>query len=243
MLSIKGITLVRDGREILHDVDLNVGDRNIHSIMGPNGSGKSSLAYTIMGCSGYSPLVGTIEFNGRDLTRATLSQRAAAGITLAWQEPARFEGLTVRDYLSIGQKGGVDEQELERAMSLVNMNPKRYLEREVGESLSGGERKRIELASIVTTRPRLAIMDEPDSGIDVISINDIAGLIKALRDDGASVLVITHRPEIVETGDTASLICDGRITMTGSPAEVSSYYERRCGPCPVEPGIREEEKC
>ncbi|MCG7849374.1 MAG: ATP-binding cassette domain-containing protein, partial [ANME-2 cluster archaeon] len=116
--------------------------------------------------------------------------------------------------------------------SLVNMSPKRYLHREVGESLSGGERKRIELASIVTTRPRLAILDEPDSGIDVISIKDVINLIHVLKHNGASVLVITHRPEIVEIGDSASLICEGRITMTGTPAEVSDYYQQRCSPCP-----------
>jgi Fe-S cluster assembly ATP-binding protein len=98
MLKVRGLSLVRDGKEILHKNNLDVGKGSIHSIMGPNGSGKSSLAYTIMGCSGYSPANGTIKFNGRDLTNATLGQRAAAGITLAWQEPARFEGLTVRDY-------------------------------------------------------------------------------------------------------------------------------------------------
>ncbi|MDF1556737.1 MAG: ABC transporter ATP-binding protein [ANME-2 cluster archaeon] len=231
MLIIKGVTLIRDGKVILHEIDLKIADRSIHSIMGPNGSGKSSLAYTIMGCSDYSPSSGTIEFNGFDLTHAGLSQRAAAGITLAWQEPARFEGLSVRDYLSIGTKGKIDPKELEQTLDLVNMNPKRYLEREVGESLSGGERKRIELASIVTVRPKLAILDEPDSGIDVISIKDVINLIHVLKHNGASVLVITHRPEIVEIGDSASLICEGRITMTGTPTEVSEYYQQRCGPC------------
>ncbi len=231
MLTIKGVSIIRDNRKILHEIYLEVGRQSIHSIMGTNGSGKSSLAYTIMGCSGYTPSCGTIEFDGCNLTHANLSQRAAAGITLAWQEPARFEGLSVRDYLSIGIKGKTDEKELEKTLSLVNMSPKRYLDREVGESLSGGERKRIELASIVTTRPRLAILDEPDSGIDVISIKDVINLIHVLKDNGASVLVITHRPEIVEIGDSASLICDGRITMTGTPAEVSDYYQQRCRPC------------
>lgn len=234
MLTIKGVTLIRDSKEILHKIDLQVGEGCIHSIMGPNGSGKSSLAYTIMGCSGYSPACGSIEFNGRDLTSAGICQRAAAGITLAWQEPARFEGLTVRDYLSIGTRGKIHLNELEQALALVNMSPKRYLDREVGESLSGGERKRIELASVVTAHPRLAILDEPDSGIDVISIRDIINLIYRLKDNGASVLVITHRPEIVETGDSASLICEGRITMTGTPLEVSDYYQQRCAPCPRE---------
>lgn len=234
MLDIRGITLIRDDKEILHEVSLSVGDGNIHCIVGPNGSGKSSLAYTVMGCSGYLPSCGTIEFNGQDMTRLSLSQRAKAGITLAWQEPARFEGLSVKDYLSICHKGEVDDTELARVLSLVNLSPKRYLEREVGETLSGGERKRVELASIVMMRPKLAILDEPDSGIDVVSIKDIITLIRVLKEEGASVLVITHRPEIVTSGDSASLICDGRIVLSGSTSRVSEHYLERCRPCEVE---------
>lgn len=234
MLDIQGITLMREGREILHEIDLLIDDQNIHCILGPNGSGKSSLAYTIMGCSGYLPSSGTIKFNGQDVTYASLSQRAAAGITLAWQEPARFEGLSVRDYVSICQKGNVDDERLARVLALVNMSPQRYLDREVGESLSGGERKRVELASILMMHPKLAILDEPDSGIDVISIKDIITLIQVLKEEGASVLVITHRPEIVNIGDSASLICEGRIVLSGSTSHVSDYYLKRCGPCEVE---------
>jgi Fe-S cluster assembly ATP-binding protein len=232
MLNINGITLIRDGKEILHEIDLLVGEGNIHCIVGPNGSGKSSLAYTIMGCSGYLPSNGTIEFNGQDVTYASLSQRAKAGITLAWQEPARFEGLSVRDYLSIGQKA--DNDKLERTLALVNINPKQYLDREVGESLSGGERKRVELASIMMVHPKLAILDEPDSGIDVISIKDVINLIRMLKSEGASVLVITHRPEIVNIGDSASLICEGKIVLSGSTSQVSDYYQKRCGPCDID---------
>ncbi|MDF1531753.1 MAG: ABC transporter ATP-binding protein [Methanosarcinales archaeon] len=234
MLDIQGITLIRDGKEILHEVSLSVGDENIHCIVGPNGSGKSSLAYTIMGCSGYFPSGGTIEFNGQDVTHLSLSQRAKAGITLAWQEPARFEGLSVKDYLAICCKGEVDYKGFARVLALVNLSPKRYLEREVGETLSGGERKRVELASIVMTRPKLAILDEPDSGIDVVSIQDIVTLIQVLKEEGAAVLVITHRPEIVNIGDSASLICDGRIVLSGSPSRVSEHYLERCRPCEVE---------
>jgi len=234
MLDIQGITLIRDGKEILHEIDLSVGDGNIHCIVGPNGSGKSSLAYTIMGCSGYLPSSGTIKFDGQDVTHESLSQRATAGITLAWQEPARFEGLSVKDYLSICQKGRVDDDRLASVLALVNMSPMRYLEREVGESLSGGERKRVELASIVMMHPKLAILDEPDSGIDVISIKDIITLIQVLKEEGASVLVITHRPEIVNIGDSASLICDGRIVLSGSTSQVSDHYLKRCGPCEIE---------
>jgi Fe-S cluster assembly ATP-binding protein len=234
MLNIKGITLIRDGKEILHEIDLLVGEGNIHCIVGPNGSGKSSLAYTIMGCSGYLPSSGTIEFNGQDVTYASLSQRAKAGITLAWQEPARFEGLSVRDYLSICQKGKDDNDKIKRTLALVNLNPKQYLDREAGESLSGGERKRVELASIMMVQPKLAILDEPDSGIDVISIKDVINLIQMLKSEGASVLVITHRPEIVDIGDSASLICEGKIVLSGSTSQVSDYYQKRCGPCEID---------
>ena len=237
ILSIKDIKLKRDGKELLRGVDLEVGECEIHSVIGPNGAGKSTLAYLLMGIGGYAPQEGSVYFNGENITKISITQRAKHGITLAWQEPARFEGLTVYDYLSIGA-GGVDkvsENTLRHALEMVDLSPDKYLYREVSEALSGGERKRIEMASILTMKPKLAILDEPDSGIDIVSLKEVVALIQDLKNNGSSVLVITHREEIAAASDKASLMCDGMIVKTGSPAEISDFFKNKCKPCDVKP--------
>ncbi|HJH29331.1 MAG TPA: ABC transporter ATP-binding protein [Methanosarcinaceae archaeon] len=236
MLSIKNLKLKRDGKELLRGVDLEVGESEIHSVIGPNGAGKSTLAYLLMGIGGYSPEEGSVYFNNEDITQFTITQRSKRGITLAWQEPARFEGLTVYDYLSIGAGGvgKVSENTLRHALEMVDLSPDKYLYREVSEALSGGERKRIEMASILTMKPKLVILDEPDSGIDFVSLKDIVALIQDLKKNGSSVLVITHRKEIALASDKASLMCDGMIVKTGSPAEINDFFMKKCKPCDVE---------
>ncbi len=230
---MKNLVLSRDGKKILRGIDLEVGDREIHSIIGSNGAGKSTLAYTLMGLQGYEHEEGSLTFNGEDIAKLSITERARRGITLAWQEPARFEGLKVRDFLAIGAKahGGITEEELREALIKVDLKPDKYLDREVGETLSGGERKRIELASIITMKPKLAILDEPDSGIDVVSLKEIINFIQALKENGSSVLVITHREEIAASSDKASLMCEGAILRSGDPIEISEFFKNRCIPC------------
>lgn len=162
LLRIENLSLRRDGRDILRQVSLRLQPGTVHGLLGPNGSGKSSLAYTLMGCHGYSPDAGQIYFAGQDITDMPIDERARLGMTLAWQEPARFEGLTVRDYLMLGM-AQPNRERLEAALAAVALRPDRYLRRAVDRTLSGGERKRIELASVYAMRPRLAILDEPDS--------------------------------------------------------------------------------
>jgi Fe-S cluster assembly ATP-binding protein len=222
-----------DGIEIMRGVNLEVADNEIHSVIGPNGAGKSTLAYLLMGLEGYEPDEGEIYFNGELITPLSITERAQRGITLGWQEPARFEGLKVRDYLSIGaiQPNNVSEETLCNALEMVNLSPGMYLDREVSEALSGGERKRIELASILTMEPRLAILDEPDSGIDFLSLKEVITMIQHLKKNGSSVLVITHREEIAAASDRASLMCDGVVVKTGDPVEISNFFKNECKPC------------
>ena len=127
----------RDGKKILRGVNLEVGDREIHSIIGANEAGKSTLAYTLMGLQGYEHEEGSLTFDEEDITKLSITERAKKGITLAWQEPARFEGLKVRDYLAIGAKGngGITEEKLREALRKVDLKPDKYLNREVGEAL------------------------------------------------------------------------------------------------------------
>ena len=228
LLVLQDLTFTAGARRILDGFNLTVEQGGIHALLGTNGTGKSTVAYLIMGCEGYRPDAGSILFDGQSINDLTISERARLGITMAWQEPARFEGITVGNYLSLGKKD-VDPEE---ALELVGLHPSMYLNRMVDKCLSGGERKRIELASIVALQPRLAILDEPDSGIDMLSTGDILHVLRAFRERGSSVLLITHREEIVRVADRASQICGGRIICTGDPLKVAEFYKsRKCLIC------------
>ncbi len=210
-------------RVVLDGVDLTVEAGEIHALVGTNGTGKSTLAYLVMGCEGYRPDAGEIRFDGRPIDALPLHERARMGITLAWQEPARFEGLSVGDFLRLG-KSGVDAQD---CLHHVGLAPTDYLNRMVDKTLSGGERKRIELASVLALAPRLVILDEPTAGIDLLSIGEIIGVIRTFKAHGAGVLLITHREEITRIADRASQLCGGRIVCSGIPEIVAANYRGR----------------
>ncbi|MGI6207495.1 MAG: ATP-binding cassette domain-containing protein [Anaerolineae bacterium] len=238
LLRVEDIHLEREGVEILHGVNLEVTEAEIHCLLGRNGSGKSTMAYMLMGSSGYRPTAGRVTFAGRDVTDLTMTERARLGMTLAWQEPARFEGLSVREYLKLGRKEVSDER-IREALNYVALDPAAYLGRHVDDSLSGGERKRIELAAVYVMQPKLAILDEPDSGVDVLSISDIRHLFKVMRAEGTALLLITHREEMVTIADRASLICAGEIVITGEPEQVVRHYCARCETCDVAQEVEE----
>ncbi len=227
LLRIENLSLKRDGRELLSQIDLKILPGEVHGLLGPNGCGKSSLAYVLMGCADYTPSEGRLWFAGQDITHQSISTRARLGLTLAWQEPARFEGLTVDAYLALGaatETKHADQRWLAEALEAVALEPKSYLHRHVDRALSGGERKRIELAAVFAMRPQLAILDEPDSGVDVLSLGDIAVLIRHMASQGTAVLLITHRDEILTVADRASLMAEGRIVFQGNPSHVRQYY-------------------
>lgn len=228
LLELHDISYRTPERLILAGLTLTVATGEVHALLGTNGTGKSSLAYLIMGCEGYAPSSGAIVFAGQRINSLKLYERARLGIALAWQEPVRFEGLTVRDYLLLRDK----DSDAAAALRLVGLEPELYLRRLVDKSLSGGERKRIELASIFALQPRCAILDEPDSGIDMLSTADILNVINAFKARGTALLLITHREEIALQADRASQLCGGRIVYSGAPAQVATFYkERRCQLC------------
>jgi len=233
VLDLVDVGLAIGGKPILHDLNLHVLPGEIHAILGMNGTGKSTLASVIMGLSGFSPTSGNVVFRGEDITTLSISGRAKRGITLAWQEPARFEGLTVKEYLELGRHdspgGGPSPQE---CLAMVGLPPDRYLQRAVDATLSGGERKRVELASILSMKPRLSILDEPDSGIDALSLNHILDAVRTLAKNGASVLLITHQNEIAASADRASSLCGGTILRTGNPADIGRFFRNHCRECP-----------
>jgi len=227
LLEIRGLRLTLGHRRILEGVDLAMDEGEQRVLLGANGAGKSSLAYCLMGCAGYHPQARSLRFAGEDLLGAPLHERARRGLALAWQEPVRFEGLTVRDFLSLGAKADPGD-----CLTQVGLAPADYLPRGLDKTLSGGERKRIELAGILALRPRLAILDEPTAGIDFLSQDEMSGVIQTLRRQGA-VLLITHQESLAAGADRASLICGGRIVSQGETARVIAHFKsrRRCVRC------------
>ena len=229
LLAIQALSYEVRDKKILDGLDLVLAGREIHALLGSNGTGKSTLACLIMGCAGYLPSAGEIRFQDQVINTLALHQRAQLGITMTWQEPARFEGLRVADYLTLGS---AVERNPSDSLRRVGLQPELYLDRAVDKTLSGGERKRIELASVLALQPRLAILDEPDSGIDMLSTQEIIDVIQALKQLGAGVLLITHRQEIARVADRASYLCGGRIVATGDPVTVAEQYRtRRCLTC------------
>lgn len=160
-LVIEQLSLRKSGHSILQNIDLSFYPGEIHVLLGLNGSGKSSLAYTMMGCEGYDPASGRILMDGKDITRASITERARMGITLAWQEPVRFEGLPIGKYIGLGA-GEPNQEKVVTALEAVSLPVKTYGYRSTDQTLSGGERKRVELAAVYAMQSRLAILDEPD---------------------------------------------------------------------------------
>jgi len=233
VLDLFDVGLAVGCKPILQDLNLHVLHGEIHAILGMNGTGKSTLASVIMGLSGFSPTSGKVIFQGEDITALPVPDRAKRGITLAWQEPARFEGLTVKEYMELGQRDSPGHGPPPgECLLMVGLPPDRYLQRAVDATLSGGERKRVELASILSMGPRLSILDEPDSGIDALSLSHILDAVRTLAKNGASVLLITHQNEIAASADRASSLCGGTILRTGDPVAIGRFFRNHCRECP-----------
>jgi Fe-S cluster assembly ATP-binding protein len=230
LLQIDKVSLTLDGSRILDNLSLDLWEGYVHAIVGPNGAGKSTLASTIMGLEGYRDFEGDMKLDGKSLVDKGVDERAKMGITLGWQEPARFEGLPIRRLL---QATAPDAQESRIAETLdkVGLAPARYLDRAADKTLSGGERKKLELASILIIQPRLVMLDEPDSGIDVESLSRIRHAIDLLKEAGCTVLLITHSQEVLSWAQHAFLMCSGYILDKGSVEKIQQYFTDRCMPC------------
>ena len=234
LLEIRNLSLKLDKNQILKDIQLTLEKGEVFAVIGPNGCGKSSLAYTLMGLDGYNPEKGDMLFKGNSLTEFNTDERARRGLTLAWQEPARYEGVSVRKFLSLGLKSRgkeVREEKLKEALNEVAIVPEKYLDRNIDETLSGGERKRIELASILLMEPEVVILDEPDSGVDVVALNNIEDVINDFKENNTGVILITHNEAMLELADKSALICNGEIIKRGDPKDISNYFKFECLSC------------
>lgn len=228
LLKVSHLSLVLNRRRILKDLSFKLAAGRVYALAGPNGAGKSSLVYTLMGLEGYRPARGQIFFRGQEITSLSVSRRAKLGITLGWQEPARFEGLKVGEYLDVSAPSLVDDPE--EFLKMVGLKPA-YLNRAVDATLSGGERKRIELASIAAMRPALALLDEPDSGIDADSLGVIFQTIRWLAKKGTTVFFITHSSTVLRQADEAFLLCHGQLQSQNKTGGVYQFFHRHCLNC------------
>lgn len=228
---LNNLSLKKNEKEILRDINVAFNTGKVYAILGTNGAGKSSLAYVLMGVNDYKPTSGKIFLDGEDITDLSVTERAKRGITLLWQEPVRFQGLSVEQYLTLGGKIRASREELESILELVGLSGKLYLHRMVDGLLSGGERKRVELASVLLLKPRYAILDEPDSGIDIMSLSMIEKVMEHIVEGNGSVILITHREEIARIAHEAYLLCNGSILASGSPDKIIEYYKNKCDNC------------
>lgn len=239
ILETRNLTLQLGGKNILHDLSMEIWEGHVHAVVGVNGAGKSTLANTIIGLSGYQDFAGDILFRGNSLKGKSIDDRAKMGITLAWQEPARFEGLKVKDFVLAPLKDK-NLETAKQALDTVGLRPHIYLDRAVDKTLSGGERKKIELASILVMKPTLALLDEPDSGIDIESIEKIFAVVKRLKEGGTTVVFITHSQAVLRQAEHAFLLCHGRLVDKGSVDKINKYFENECMPCDLKDPRKKE---
>jgi Fe-S cluster assembly ATP-binding protein len=230
VLELRDVTLELGGRRILNDLTVDFWEGHVHALVGPNGAGKSTLAGTIMGLPEYRHMSGEILLDGRPIQDLPVDERARRGITLGWQEPARFEGLRVDKFVLAGakEKSGAT---VRRVLERVGLDPDKYARRAVDKTLSGGERKRVELASILAMEPRVVLMDEPDSGIDVEALTRIFDALSDLKEAGATVIMITHSQEVLKHAEHAFLLCDGRVIDKGNVGRIDDYFGEKCICC------------
>jgi Fe-S cluster assembly ATP-binding protein len=230
VLELRDVTLDLGGRRILNGLTVDFWEGHVHALIGPNGAGKSTLAGAIMGLPDYRHMSGEILLDGEPIQDLPVDERAKRGVTLAWQEPARFEGLRVDRFILAGARDR-SRVTVERVLRRVGLDPEKYAARAVDKTLSGGERKRVELASILAMEPRVVLMDEPDSGIDVEALTRIFDALADFKERGSTVIMITHSQEVLKHAEHAFLLCDGRIIDKGNVGRIDDYFGDKCACC------------
>ncbi|MEE4639389.1 MAG: Fe-S cluster assembly ATPase SufC [Wenzhouxiangella sp.] len=228
MLKISNLHVAIGDKEILKGLDLNIGPGELHAIMGPNGSGKSTLGYALAGRDGYDITDGSIEFEGQDLAEMEPEERAAAGLFLAFQYPVEIPGVNNAYFLRAAlnaQRKARGEEEMDSMTFLKTVREslkslkmdEALLKRAVNEGFSGGEKKRNEIVQMAVLQPKLAVLDETDSGLDIDALKLVAEGINAQRDGERSFLVITHYQRLLDylTPDRVHVLAEGRIVESG----------------------------
>jgi Fe-S cluster assembly ATP-binding protein len=239
MLKIENLHVTVGGKEVLKGLDLTVDKGQVHAIMGPNGSGKSTLAHVLAGRAGYEVTAGTVTYDGQDLLALAPELRARKGVFLAFQYPIEIPGVGNLYFLRTALNAARKEQGLEdldavdflalarTKMKLLGM-PQALLERSVNEGFSGGEKKKNEIFQMAMLEPRLAVLDETDSGLDIDALRIVAGGVNALRGPERAMLVITHYQRLLDyiVPDVVHVLSDGRIVESG-PKELALELEKK----------------
>ncbi len=239
LLEVKGLRVSVAGNEILKGVDLTIRDGEVHAIMGPNGSGKSTLAQVLAGHPAYTVLAGGATYDGKDLLDMKPEERARAGVFLAFQYPVEIRGITNSYFLrsalnALRRERGEAEldpidflQFLEQKVKAIGWDDS-MMNRPVNEGFSGGEKKRNEILQLAVLEPRLAILDETDSGLDIDALKTVAEAVNQLRGPARSFLIVTHYQRLLNyiTPDVVHVLADGRIVKTGGP-ELALELEAR----------------
>ena len=219
LLELQDICFERDNKKILNDINLTIDLDKFIAITGPNGSGKSTLVKIIMGIE--KPDSGKIIFNGKDITNLSINERANLGISFAFQQPVKFKGITVYDLLKMAGRKRISKKEACEVLSKVGLCAKEYVDREVNGSLSGGELKRIEIATVVLRGAKLTIFDEPEAGIDLWSFNNLIEVFENMRElIKGTTLIISHQERILNIADEVILLKSGKIVNRGSSKDI-----------------------
>ena len=230
MLELIDICFSRDNKNILKNVNLKIDNNKMVVITGPNGSGKSTLAKIIMGIE--KPDSGKIIFDGKDITKKSITERAKAGIGFAFQQPVRFKGLTVKDLIEISAGNSIKVCDACDVLADVGLCAQEYLNREVNSGLSGGELKRIEIAMLAAKKSKLTIFDEPEAGIDLWSFNNLISVFEKMHDDiKGSIVIISHQERILNIADEIVLITNGRVEKHGTKDEMLPQIFGKVKPC------------
>ena len=220
MLRLENIGWVSpEGSRILDGLTLEVPEGRLMVITGPNGGGKTTLARIIAGIE--KPTEGRIYLDGQDITGVDVTGRAKMGVSFAFQQPVRFKGITVRQLIELAAGGDVDEDRLCAILSRVGLCAREYIDREVNATLSGGEIKRIEIATVLARHTRLSVFDEPEAGIDLWSFTNLISVFEEMRRSlKGTLLVISHQERILRIADEIAVVAAGRVTKSGPAAEI-----------------------
>lgn len=240
MLELKNVTWrAEDGADILQNVSFSIPENRLVVITGPNGGGKTTTAKLIAGL--IKPTSGNIIFGGQDITDLDATKRAKAGIGYAFQQPVRFKGITVKELIEMAAGEKLSEEGICNALTEVGLCANEYADREVNASLSGGEIKRIEIATVLARKTMLSVFDEPEAGIDLWSFNNLIDVFTRYRENRkGSMLIVSHQERLLNIADEIIVIAGGNVTKHGLREDIlpSLFSEEgKCGFCPRNGGL------